>query len=224
MTFDSLIEGPLLLFSLVFFSVGVIIRLALSSYAIVKNRGHKETPGRSLPSIYPRFIVPLLSLARRRPFYFLIRLLFHVSIVVVPVIVVPVWYSGHIALWEASALEMTWSAIPDEVADYLSIGVMLLLLYFLLRRIGNPLLRSISSFSDYLLVFITGAPFLTGYLLTHGTADNVWFIGDHMETLHIVSGEVMLILIPFTKLSHFVLFFFSRGATAIEFGRRGYSM
>jgi NAD-dependent dihydropyrimidine dehydrogenase PreA subunit/nitrate reductase gamma subunit len=190
MTFDSLIEGPFLLFSLAFFTVGVIIRLALSSYAIVKNRGKKETSDRSLPSIFPGFIVPLLSLARRRPFYFLIRLLFHVSLVVVAV-----WYSGHIALWEASALEMSWSAIPDEVADYMSIGVMLLLLYFLVRRIGNPLLRSISSFSDYLLVFITGAPFLTGYLLTHGTADNVWFIGDHMETLHIVSGEVMLIMI-----------------------------
>jgi hypothetical protein len=34
----------------------------------------------------------------------------------------------------------------------------------------------------------------------------------------------MLVMIPLSKLSHFVLFFFSRGASAVEFGRRGYSM
>jgi len=45
-----------------------------------------------------------------------------------------------------------------------------------------------------------------------------------MMLIHILSGELMLLLIPFTKLSHFVLFFLSRGATAIEFGRRGYSI
>lgn len=190
MTFYSFIEGPFLLFSLVLFSASVIIRLALASYAIVTNRGDKETPGRFLPSIFPGVIVPLHSLARRRPVYFVMRLLFHVSL-----IVVPVWYSGHIALWEASALEWSWPAIPDDVADYMSLGVIVLLVYFLLRRIGNQDLRSQSSFSDYLLLFITGFPFLTGYLLTHGTADNVWLIGDHMEILHIVSGEVMLITI-----------------------------
>jgi hypothetical protein len=52
--------------------------------------------------------------------------------------------------------------------------------------------------------------------------DNIGFLGENIQLIHMLSGELMLILIPFTKLSHFVLFFFSRGATAIEFGRRGY--
>jgi hypothetical protein len=39
-----------------------------------------------------------------------------------------------------------------------------------------------------------------------------------------LAGELMLILIPLTRLSHAVLFFFSRAATGIEIGRRGYSM
>jgi ferredoxin len=190
MTFYSFIEGPFLFFSLVLFSVCVIARLALFSYAVVKNRGEKETRGKSFGSIFAKSLLPLHSLARRRPFYFSIRLLFHVSL-----IVVPVWYSSHIALWESSALELSWPAIPDELADYGSILVIVLLIYFLVRRIENPDLRSGSSFSDYFLILITAAPFLTGYFLTHGTADNVWFVGDHMETLHIVSGEIMLISI-----------------------------
>jgi nitrate reductase gamma subunit len=54
--------------------------------------------------------------------------------------------------------------------------------------------------------------------------DGVGFLGENMTLIHMLCGELMLILIPFTKLSHFILFFFSRGATGIEFGRRGYSV
>jgi hypothetical protein len=40
--------------------------------------------------------------------------------------------------------------------------------------------------------------------------------------LHILSGEVWLIAIPFTKLSHFILFFMSRGQIGMDFGiKRG---
>jgi hypothetical protein len=45
-----------------------------------------------------------------------------------------------------------------------------------------------------------------------------------MQLIHMLTGELMLILIPLTRLSHAILFFFSRGSTAIEFGRRGYSV
>ncbi len=190
MTFYSFFEGPFLLFSLVFFSAGVIVRLALSLYAIVKNRPDKEAGGGSLPSIFARFMLPLHSLARRRPLYFSTRFLFHISL-----LVVPIWYSGHVALWEMSELELSWTAIPDELADFMSIGIVLLILCFLIRRIADPYLRSISTFSDYFLLFMTGVPFLTGYMLTHGTADNVWFLGDHMETLHVAGSELMLVMI-----------------------------
>jgi len=97
-------------------------------------------------------------------------------------------------------------------------------LFFLVRRIFSADIRLLSTFSDYFLLVVTVMPFLTGYFLTHGTLDGNSFLKDNMQLIHILSGEVMLILIPFTKLSHFVLFFFSRGATAIEFGRRGYSI
>ena len=97
-------------------------------------------------------------------------------------------------------------------------------LFFLLRRIFSADIRLISTFSDYLLIFVTALPYLSGYFVTHGTLDNVAFLGENMQLIHMLTGELMLILIPFTKLSHFILFFFSRGATAIEFGRRGYSV
>ena len=101
----------------------------------------------------------------------------------------------------------------------LAIGV-----FFLVRRIVSADIRLLSAFSDYLLLVVTALPFITGYFVTHGTLDSVAVLGENITLIHMLSGELMLILIPFTKLSHFVFFFFSRGATAVEFGRRGYSI
>jgi nitrate reductase gamma subunit len=95
--------------------------------------------------------------------------------------------------------------------------------FFLLRRVLSRDLRLLSDFSDYALLVITGLPFLTGYWLTHGTLDAV-LSRYSMQIIHTLSGELMLVMIPLSKLSHLVLFFFSRGASAVEFGRRGYSM
>jgi nitrate reductase gamma subunit len=94
---------------------------------------------------------------------------------------------------------------------------------FLLRRALSRDLRLLSDFSDYALLVITGLPFLTGYWVTHGTLDAV-LSRFSMQIIHMLSGELMLVMIPLSKLSHSVLFFFSRGATAVEFGRRGYSI
>jgi len=139
-------------------------------------------------------------------------------------VVVPIWLSGHISLWEESRFEWSWTPIPDGLADWMTLIFLAIALFFLLRRIFSADIRLISGFADYLLIIITALPFLTGYFLTHGTLDEIGFFGDNMPLIHMLSGEIMLILIPFTKLSHFILFFFSRGASGIEFGRRGYSI
>jgi len=127
-------------------------------------------------------------------------------------------------LWEESRFEWYWASIPDGLADWMTLIFIAIALFFLLRRIFSADIRLISGVSDYILLIVTALPFLTGYFLTHGTLDSIGFLGDNMTILHMLSGELMLILIPFTKLSHFILFFFSRGSTAIEFGRREYSI
>jgi nitrate reductase gamma subunit len=61
------------------------------------------------------------------------------------------------------------------------------------------------------------APFVTGYIAHHTTVGvDDWLI------VHVICGEIMLISIPFTKLSHFVLFFMSRGQIGMDYGiKRG---
>jgi len=74
-----------------------------------------------------------------------------------------------------------------------------------MRRIVIPRVQSISTSYDYLLLFITALPFLTGFYAYHQYFDYKTVI-----TLHIAAGEVMLIAMPFTKLGHMVFFFFVR--------------
>jgi nitrate reductase gamma subunit len=43
-----------------------------------------------------------------------------------------------------------------------------------------------------------------------------------MMIAHVIAGELLLLLIPFTKLGHMILFFFTRAFIGFEMGgRRG---
>jgi hypothetical protein len=55
------------------------------------------------------------------------------------------------------------------------------------------------------MLLITVAPFLSGYLAYHQ-----WFDYKIMLIAHILAAEVMLVVIPFTKLGHMIFFFLYR--------------
>lgn len=221
MDFFSFVEGPLLWIAFLTFAIGVILRVALF-LAISRKKDavvYEHFSWKYVLATLARWVLPLNKDVTKNPIFVTLAYVFHICL-----IVVPIWYSGHITLWEESRFEWTWSAIPDGLADWMTIVFLATALFLLLRRIISADIRFLSTFSDYLLIVVTALPFITGYFLTHGTLDGVGFLGHNIDIVHMLSGELMLILIPFTKLSHFVLFFFSRGATAVEFGRRGYSV
>ncbi len=221
MDFYSFVEGPLLWVAFLIFIIGSLLRVA--QFLFVSRKMDKiiyqHFSWKYIFATLGRWLLPLNKDVAKNPVFTILGYIFHICL-----LIVPIWFSGHIMLWEESRFEWSWSSIPDGLADWMTLILLGIALFFLLRRILSAGIRLISTFSDYVLLIVTVLPFLSGYFLTHGTLDNVAFFGDNMQLLHMLSGELMLILIPFTKLSHFILFFFSRGATAVEFGRRGYSM
>ena len=99
---------------------------------------------------------------------------------------------------------MTWLVI---------IGAAILLI----RRIALPEVRILTTAYDYFLLFISIAPFITGLLARYGTTYYSFWLYSH-----IICGEALLIAIPFTKLSHVVLFFASRIQIGMDYGiKRG---
>ena len=221
MDFFLFVEGPLLWIAFLTFFIGSILRAALF-LSVSRKRDkiiYQYFSWKYVLATFGRWLLPLNKDVAKNPVFTILGYIFHICL-----IVVPIWFSGHISLWEESRFEWSWTPIPDGLADWMTLIFLAIALFFLLRRIISADIRLLSTFSDYLLIVVVALPFITGYFLTHGTVDNIGFLGENIQLIHMLSGELMLILIPFTKLSHFVLFFFSRGATAIEFGRRGYSV
>lgn len=107
--------------------------------------------------------------------------------------------------------------IPEAVGDILTIIVMIAVVVFIARRLVLPEVRIITTAYDYLILVIAAAPFVTGFIAYHQLFEyKLWLI------IHILSGEIMLIAIPFTKLSHFILFFLSRMQIGMDYGiKRG---
>ena len=80
-----------------------------------------------------------------------------------------------------------------------------------------PEVRIITTAYDYLLLAIAAAPFVTGILARYQVGNyDFWLI------THILCGEIFLVAIPLTKLSHFILFFLSRAQLGMDYGiKRG---
>lgn len=214
-------EGPLLWIAFLVFMIGILIRMA--QFLFVARTKDKPFYNyfrlKFILATLARWLLPLNVDVRKNPVFMICVYLFHICL-----LVVPIWLAGHISLWEESRFGWSWSSLPDKWADWMTLLFLAISIYFILRRALSADLRIITTFADYLLILVTALPFATGYCLTHGTLDGIGFLGDNMRLFHVLSAELMLILIPFTRLSHSVLFFFSRAATGVEFGRRGYSM
>ncbi len=128
----------------------------------------------------------------------------------------PIFLLGHNVLLKEKWGISLWT-LPEAVADGLTVIVIVSVLFLILRRIALPEVRIITNWYDYLLLLIAVAPFVTGFLAYHHAPDYYFWL-----MAHIISGEILLIAIPFTKLSHFILFFMTRAQLGMDYGiKRG---
>lgn len=132
---------------------------------------------------------------------------FHIGLIATPLFLL-----SHVLLWEES-WGISWWTLPDAAADVMTVVVILGCLYFLGRRLLRPEVRYVTAASDYALLALVAAPFVTGLIAYHQ-----WFAYETMFILHILSGEAMLAAIPFTRLVHMVFAPLTRAYMGSEFG------
>jgi NAD-dependent dihydropyrimidine dehydrogenase PreA subunit len=190
--FYSFVNGPLIWVAFLVFAVGVLTRLTFFLTAVARDNGEKGHGWGYYLITFGRSILPFHRAALKKPVYAALRYVFHICL-----FVVPIWLSGHIVLWSESRLEWDWAALPDAWADWMTITVVALALYFLIRRLILPNVRPGSTVFDFILIVITALPFATGYFLTHGTLDSVAFFEQHMTVIHVLSGEAMIVIAIF---------------------------
>lgn len=154
------------------------------------------------------WIFPFASKGMRdHPVFTTIAFVFHICLILIPFFV-----AAHVILimesWGAG-----WWHLPNAAADIMTILVLLSLLFFLARRILQKDVRYLSTAGDYALLLLVAAPFITGLWTYHQ-----WYGFEIAGLLHMLSGELMLICLPFTRLFHMALFPFTRGYAGSEFG------
>ena len=148
---------------------------------------------------------------RAKPIYSLMFYLFHGG-----VLLAPIFLSAHVVI-----LKTRWGVsiptLPDVVADIITVAVIVAALGMLIRRCIRPEVRAITTCREIGTLVIAAAPFVTGFLAFHQIGDATFW-----TLAHILSGEMLLVAVPFTKLSHGVLFFCSRVQIGMDFGiKRG---
>jgi nitrate reductase gamma subunit len=203
------LRGPMVWVAFIIFVLGMVYRLVTMLRMAKKDK-----------VVYPymsakysfrsllHWVVPFASRNMRlQPEMTILSFVFHICLIITPIFLL-----AHNILLQQSWGISLWT-ISENVADVMTLIVIFACVAFLLRRLANPTVRFVTFPSDYVLLFITFAPFFTGFLaaqqLVHYQA---------MTLLHMLFGELMLIAIPFTRLSHMFFFPFTRAYMGSEFG------
>ncbi len=127
-------------------------------------------------------------------------------------LLVPFFFVEHVLLWKR-AVGFAWPAISVGVANWLTLLAIVAGVGLMAGRVFHRGARALSRFQDYAWPVLLLVPFVTGYLavnarLAPGAYQAVMF-------LHVYSADLILLLIPFTKLAHCVLAPLSQAVSAV---------
>ncbi len=154
-----------------------------------------------------RGLIPFgLDYMREHPWFVLATFVFHLC-----VLATPLFLLAHIVLIYES-WRIQWGSLPDSLADIMTFVVLAGAFFLAARRLVVKEVRRLSSSADWALLLLIAGVFLTGMIAYHH-----WGPYRTMLITHILAGELLLVLIPFSKLIHMILFFFTRGYLGAEY-------
>ncbi len=195
-------RGPLFVAALVVMVLGLARVVALNAAALATLIRRSRANGRSIPwgrvlrgTLVALRPVPIGSGAR--PLFSLASVVFHVGI-----LVVPIGLGAHVMLWERG-VGFGWPTLSAATADVLTLVAIGAALLLLVLRLGTSMSRALSRPQDYLVLLLILTPFVSGYLAMHPLV-NPWSY-DAVMLVHVLSGNLILVLVPFTKISHVAL-------------------
>src|SRR5690606_38983087 len=112
---------------------------------------------------------------------------------------------------------LSWPALPTSLVDLVTVLTLIALLVVLVHRLMDPVKRLLSGFGDYLAWAVTFLPLLTGYMAYH----HLMLDYTLLLALHILSAELLLVVFPFTKLTHTFTLFIARWYNGDIAARKG---
>jgi nitrate reductase gamma subunit len=207
------VRGPAFNAATFVFCAGIVVRIVEillmgRKKNLAKARGSAMAGG--IGTMFRRF-VPDTGTFQRSGFTVIAGYVFHIGLFVVIFLFVP-----HILVFER-ALGLSWGGLPSNIIDATNVVTMIALLAVLIHRLIDPVKRMLSEFSDYLVWVLTALPLITGYLAFH----RIGASGPAMLAVHILSVELLMVLFPFTKLSHAFTLWLARWYNGAIAGYKG---
>jgi nitrate reductase gamma subunit len=198
-TWIALARGPLFRIALATCLLGLAYRFAVSfgQLALMRRQATDKTMhlGRSLAATL-RWFLPW-HILRKRPAYSTASVLLHVGL-----ILVPIFYVGHANLWGG------WPAwlpvLGPGPADVLTILMMVAVAVLLGGRLVVAAGRDLTTPSDVFLLVLILAIAASGYWAAH--PQSAPMAPRALLLVHVLLGDLALVLTPVTKISHCVLY------------------
>jgi nitrate reductase gamma subunit len=211
--FLTWVRGPGLNIAIGIFLLGVIWRL-FEIYSLGRKKDLAPARHRAgasgLHTVLRRSVAPP-GMLKRSPVSYIGGYVFHVGLAIVVFLFAP-----HIMLVD-SLLGLSWPGLPSQVIDAVAVVTLAAMVVVLVDRINKPVKRYLSTFEDYFAWALTFLPVLTGFL----AVKHLLLPYTTMLALHILSVELLLIFMPFTKLFHGITVFASRWYNGDINGRKG---
>lgn len=215
---NSFLSGIGFTIALAVFCIGLLVRLILYfkgldwrldrvAYKPHMNAGMKG----GLNSIF-RWLIPFGTHGwRAQPFASLGFFLLHFGAVLVPLFLI-----AHTEILR-NAIGLRLPQLPGMLADILTVAAIVGLLCLVLRRLALPQVRILTDWHDWLILILVIVPFVSGFVARMEMGNYSFWL-----TVHLIFGNLFLVLAPFTKLSHIALFFGSRWQLGADFAiKRG---
>ena len=138
-----------------------------------------------------------------------VSLVFHLVLVLLPLLL-----PAHNILF-AQTFRVSLPTLPEPFMDKATLALLAIGVFFLARRIFFPRVRALTTVRDYLILLLVAAPFVTAYMAYHQ-----WLDYRTVLVTHMIIGEVVIALIPFTKLGHMPFLIFARFFVSGEYAWR----
>ena len=199
-SFLNFARGPLFRLCFAVMILGLIRIFYLDIWGAFKayrKAGDKRMPWKLIISRGMEWLFPVKRIAHNRPVYSLLSVLFHVGL-----LLVPIFLFAHVQLWKAS-IGIGWITLPYQAAYWLTLSTIVFAFSLFLGRLFSKSASFISRKQDYFWPLLLLIPFLTGFVCAHLNVNPQTY--QTYMLIHVLAGDLIFVLIPFTKIAHCVL-------------------
>ncbi len=203
-------RGPLFAVALSLMVLGIMRILALTVVGVLeayRRSWDRIVNWREVASQTVGWLFPVGRLWRRRPVYSTLSVLFHAGL-----LLVPLFAAAHLLLWRHS-VGFAWKAMPQTSVDALTIMTLVAGAGLLLGRATSAAARAISRPQEYFWPVLLLVPFATGFACSHAALSATTY--QTLMILHVYAADLIMALIPFTKIAHCALTPLSQIVTAV---------